>query len=369
MENKTFADNLRFLREKFGMTQKTLAEALGFSEKSVSKWETGGGLPTAECLVEMSRLFGTTLDELLFGYGCQSAYLGVDGGGTKTVFLLVDESGRTLRRLERGPMNPNDIGIPAAKELLYEGVEEVRSGIPKSRISAFFGIAGCGVAKVGEEIDAYVSNMGFAHVGCDSDIANVTAITVRDSGVVAILGTGFVAYAREGEKRHRVAGWGQFFDDGGSGYNIGRDGIAAVLREHDGSGGKTIIRRFCEEKTGQRMDDHLSSLYFQGKKYIASFAPCVFSAAEFGDETAQAILRRNMHYAAEMIRAAAAYVSASPVPVYLAGGLTAHEKQILPYMEEILPKTDFHIHILREEPVLGAVAEARRLAGKEPFPC
>ena len=56
----------RFRREK-GMTQRDLADALGISNKAVSKWETGQGMPDIELLERMSDVFGVPIDVLIRG--------------------------------------------------------------------------------------------------------------------------------------------------------------------------------------------------------------------------------------------------------------------------------------------------------------
>lgn len=53
------------LRTEQNMSQGDLAEALGVSRQSVSKWETGGSVPDLEKLVKLSQLFGVSLDELV----------------------------------------------------------------------------------------------------------------------------------------------------------------------------------------------------------------------------------------------------------------------------------------------------------------
>jgi transcriptional regulator with XRE-family HTH domain len=52
-------------REKNRLSQEMLAEKLGVSRQSVSKWELGGALPEVDKIVAMSRLFDVTTDELL----------------------------------------------------------------------------------------------------------------------------------------------------------------------------------------------------------------------------------------------------------------------------------------------------------------
>ena len=54
-------------RREARMSQGDLAEALAVSRQSVSKWENNAAVPELDKLVKMSRLFGTTLDELVSG--------------------------------------------------------------------------------------------------------------------------------------------------------------------------------------------------------------------------------------------------------------------------------------------------------------
>ena len=60
-------DNIRTYRRKIGWTQDQLADRLGVSGQSVSRWENGATYPDMEFLPVMARLFGCTTDDLL---GC-----------------------------------------------------------------------------------------------------------------------------------------------------------------------------------------------------------------------------------------------------------------------------------------------------------
>ena len=62
-------DNLRRLRREQNMTQETLAEKLGVSFQSVSRWENGTTYPDIEFLPAIARIFGTTVDGLI---GCDA---------------------------------------------------------------------------------------------------------------------------------------------------------------------------------------------------------------------------------------------------------------------------------------------------------
>lgn len=59
------ADKISLLRKQNGWSQEELAEQLGVSRQSVSKWELGAAIPDLERIVKMSSLFGVSTDYLL----------------------------------------------------------------------------------------------------------------------------------------------------------------------------------------------------------------------------------------------------------------------------------------------------------------
>ena len=59
------ADKIMTLRKKCGWSQEDLADQLGISRQSVSKWESGMSIPDLEKIVKMSSLFGVSTDYLL----------------------------------------------------------------------------------------------------------------------------------------------------------------------------------------------------------------------------------------------------------------------------------------------------------------
>ena len=59
------ASNITACRKESGLTQGALAEKLNYSDKSISKWERGEGLPDAYVLKQMADIFGTTVGQLL----------------------------------------------------------------------------------------------------------------------------------------------------------------------------------------------------------------------------------------------------------------------------------------------------------------
>lgn len=60
-------ESIRRLRETAQLTQKDLAQAVGVTDKAVSKWETGRGLPDISLLDPLAKALGVSLAELLAG--------------------------------------------------------------------------------------------------------------------------------------------------------------------------------------------------------------------------------------------------------------------------------------------------------------
>ncbi len=63
--NRKLAKNLTYYRKAAGFTQAELAEKINYSDKSISKWESGNGVPDIYTLVQLAELYGVTLDTLL----------------------------------------------------------------------------------------------------------------------------------------------------------------------------------------------------------------------------------------------------------------------------------------------------------------
>ncbi len=63
--NNRIAKNLITYRKRSGLTQAELAEKINYSDKSVSKWESGNGIPDVYVLIQLAEIFGVTVNDLL----------------------------------------------------------------------------------------------------------------------------------------------------------------------------------------------------------------------------------------------------------------------------------------------------------------
>ncbi len=65
--NVSIAERLAALRRQHGLTQEQLAQKLGVSRQAVSKWERTESSPDTDNLIALARLYGVTLDQLIYG--------------------------------------------------------------------------------------------------------------------------------------------------------------------------------------------------------------------------------------------------------------------------------------------------------------
>ena len=361
-EDINFSENLAYYRTKAGLKQQQLADKIGYSVKSVSKWERGGGLPTIETLIDISRILHVSVEELILKRENRTFFLGIDGGGTKTALELCDEEGNVIKSLIADGCNPIDIGIEKTKKILTDAIYEVCGDIPFSSVVTFAGIAGGISAGMKEVLCEFFSEFNFKAVENDSDNRNIIAAGLAEAdGITLILGTGICAFLQKDKKRKIAGGKGYLIDNGGSAYNIGRDGLNAYFCEKDGISEKTLITAEIEKIYGENPQDVLKLIYSGGKKTIASFSKTVYEAAKNGDEIALLVLKQNMEEAAFLVNGLAEQIDEEKIPLVISGGLTK-EKMTLDILTEALGNpTKFSIKVLDKEPVEGAVMLARKL--------
>ena len=67
MDQVKIGQFIKTTRKEKGLTQREVAEILGISEKTVSKWETGNGLPEVSLMLPLCELLAISVNELLSG--------------------------------------------------------------------------------------------------------------------------------------------------------------------------------------------------------------------------------------------------------------------------------------------------------------
>jgi len=108
-----------------GLSQQALAQALYISTQAVSKWERGEAVPDLTHICRLAEILHISIDDLLDVRRSEEALIAVDGGGTKTEFLLVSADGYVQKRLLKSGCNPNDIGYSKMSSLILDGIGDI----------------------------------------------------------------------------------------------------------------------------------------------------------------------------------------------------------------------------------------------------
>ena len=88
MNQQKTGEFLKHLRKEKGLTQEQLAEKIGVSRQTVSKWEGGQSTPDVERLVVLADCFGITVDALIRGVDISQTELDADSEPRNTFDLI-----------------------------------------------------------------------------------------------------------------------------------------------------------------------------------------------------------------------------------------------------------------------------------------
>lgn len=284
--------------------------------------------------------------------------LGIDGGGTKTEFLLTDLNGKEIRRIFLGTSNPVNTGIENAKDILKQGIEKICTGLDFSSVSVFAGIAGGGSSDIKSEICSFLSSFGFGAYLSGSDAESAVELALKgENGAAVIMGTGIIAFARADGVLHRIGGRGFMIDKGTSGFYLGSEALNAAFEFLDKRGESRIIYELVEKKLGKSPETAVSEIYAGGVSFVASFAPVIFEAYKNGDKTAEEILDRNVRESVKLIKTAQSYLKNGEKTV-VTGGLCKQKDILMHFFDKHL-KGDFSLVFADEPTVNGAVLIAK----------
>jgi N-acetylglucosamine kinase-like BadF-type ATPase len=226
-------------------------------------------------------------------------FLGVDGGNSKTLAMLADESGRFIALGRGGNCNHQAAGgVERAMGCIAEAVEEAcrLGGVsPEALEHVCFCLAGADLPSdyvlLEKAISARWPTMRYTLR--NDAFAGLRAGATKGWGVVSIAGSGTnqAGIAPDG-RALQVGGLGGLWGDFGGGADLGRQAITAVIMAADRRGPATRLTGPVLAAMGVRTVEELSEgLYHRTvSTQFYKLAPLVFTAADQGDAVAQEIL-------------------------------------------------------------------------------
>ena len=291
--------------------------------------------------------------------------LGIDAGGTKSVCLLADDRGEIVS-MTRGPgANLHAAGELGVEKVLHELMETAIGDRDVTPTAVCVGIAGVDREDEAQTVRAIMRRIGHkSHVLVVNDALIALVAGAGDApGIVVIAGTGSIAYGRNAAgEAARAGGWGHLIGDEGSGYWIGREALAAVMRAGDGRGPTTHLTAEILAHFNVADVSRLPRIVYdreQPRMAVAALGLLVQRVADEGDAVAARVLER----AAEELVLAAGSVAArlemrgDPFAFYLAGGafqvVPSLARELSRRLVEVAPRS--RVGMLEAEPAVGAV--------------
>lgn len=266
-------------------------------------------------------------------------YLGIDGGGTKTLFRLTDKDLNTIKEIELGTSHFGQVGYERMKEILHQGVTELLEHSDCETVLSY-GLAGYGeVASIRAQIEGVIKEVSGEHkyvLHNDSQIAAFGALGGKE-GIVMIAGTGSIAVAYRDGQWHRKGGFGYLIDDGGSAYDIGRKALRIFARMSEDLLEKDpLFDLIMEHYSLSKPMDLIRILFDCGgtiRTETAKLAGIVYQASEAGSRQADTLFREAALEHALYIKSMMKLFQ-SKVPISYIGGLYRSGEKILKPLEE-----------------------------------
>ncbi len=257
--------------------------------------------------------------------------VGVDGGGTQTRCLVIDEHGNVIGIGVSGPSKPDAADSEAGRAHLHQAILSAsqQCGGPEALDTLFVGMGGV-VSEADRQVvyhmlDGLTLKPGIL-IGIDHDIRIALAGgTAGQPGIALIVGTGSSCYGYNavGES-WRCGGWGYILDDMGSGFYLGQQALMAVVRAYDGRGPQTTLTEPVLDVLGVHdINEVMHRIYHPRLDHagIAALAPLVTANAE-SDPIAHAIIAQGCAALADMVKTTARHLELpNDAPVIPVGSL------------------------------------------------
>jgi N-acetylglucosamine kinase-like BadF-type ATPase len=288
-------------------------------------------------------------------------YIGVDGGGTKTLGVLIDATGAFCAQVRTESTNLHAVGPAVAQQRLLALNDALlaQAGVAASDVAGIgLGMSGVGRPEERAQVTAWMQ-AHFPAASCFVDNDAVIALAAATGGdlfgIVVISGTGMIVLGidREG-RRQRAGGWGPLIGEPGGGFSLGAAALNAVAEAADEIGPPTLLTAALLGHLGLTNPADLVGWAYADVSWAryASLAPLVVQCAQAGDTVSSALLDRAADALAQRVFAVMRRLglTATPFPCVLTGGnlapgpladrLTDQLRVLAPQAEVTRPEVD-----------------------------
>jgi len=306
--------------------------------------------------------------------------LGVDGGGSKTAAIVatLDEAGEMTIR-GRGLAGPSNLRLAGKEQSLSSLNQTVDEALAEANAAgrevdyAVLALAGSTSPDVRREVTNWAKMRKLStRIGVIHDVDPVLIGGTEDGcGIALVVGTGSVAIGVDSSGNSVTkGGWGHWFGDKGSGFDIACKALAAVAEAADDIGPETILSELVMDKLGTANPRSiLKEVTANGdtRREVAALAPLILNAARQHDKVARDIVNDAVEETVKLVAAVTKTLGfTSPYPLALGGGVACKSKlfrdELIYRLNQLQPPPG-KVTVV-DEPVLGCLEIARaKLSG------
>ncbi|MBR5136718.1 MAG: hypothetical protein IKV30_01675 [Clostridia bacterium] len=216
--------------------------------------------------------------------------IGVDAGAVRTTAAAFDLSGRLLS-IENGKSGNVSENFDSGVRNILDTIAIINDSLENQCVLVVIGVAGMETSGLKERLtEALQAKLTCpVQVFSDAQLAMYAYFQGGD-GVLAIAGTGSIAYAKRGDTYYRCGGYGTILGDEGSAYYIAIEGLKLCLRRSDMGLPPDSLTNAMVDAVGGDLKSVVDFVATHTKQEIASLAPIVSAFAARNDRDARQIL-------------------------------------------------------------------------------
>jgi N-acetylmuramic acid 6-phosphate etherase len=288
--------------------------------------------------------------------------LGVEGGGTKTSWVLVEHEDDAFSVIDQGKLPPSNFRLTSLERL--RAIFQQMPAAP-DRVGMF--LAGCATEedrRILSKLCGEIWSTAKIIAGSDRD-SGLAAALGKGDGIAVNAGTGASVTGRRGDRIEKAGGWGHILGDAGGGYFLSLQALRFILREYDLHRGEAQFTASILRALSLNSRDELVRWAQNADKMeVAQLAPVVFEAAMNGDVNVVKIIEEGAAVLSEYTEAVATRLQLLAPKVVLLGGLFHRDSVYTHTFRRKLKKQmpDARVAISEQSPELGAAWLAAEMA-------
>lgn len=295
--------------------------------------------------------------------------LSMDGGGSKTAWLLTTENGNIAADYKCGGCSHPQMGVSAVLGLIHSGVEELlkRANCSKSNIlGAAFGVPCYGEYPdvdliICHDLQQFLPDSSVA-IYNDVDLGFAGSLCLEE-GIHLVAGTGAIAIGRNAKgQTARSNGWHPIFSDEGSGYWLGMQTLSLFAKQADcrtpRSALYSIIMKELSLSAKEDIIPYFDNILNGNRGKIASLQYYLKKAAHAGDASAIQLYEAAAHELYLSIKGVYNALSFSPdtkTKVSYSGGLFSEGNFIINPLSRLMEQLSVQLVSPALPPVCGGI--------------